>query len=687
MSSLPSQVWIALLRRYAWRDRDEATGSVCACGCATVRHRRVCAQVSRRLAKFKVDILSRLLVHGPNKKAMSVVETSLPEIPSFDSGHDHPRLQMAAPGEKPQNPRLSRTYGASSKGQLTSGPHAGTDAPEDDWALIHESPVLESSHPSLARHPETNLIPQGEMVTDAKQIYAGLIMAKCNSIEADIATMSGEARELRSSWARTLAARNRRVRDDHFRVLEDYFAGIRRLLGVFRELSRCLHSNSHYLESEARTKQSPQRVVTRFSADGSFNGIPIEANADTGASFNIISGDLVASMDLSPEPGTQGHIALPSGRRVFSPGRVTGTFRFGGEGKAYELSCVILEKASHALVLGSKFLRLTETFTKYMHRLRRAIAPVSLRLPSLNLIGDEQEAIPGYLNGLRCLGVPDSGSDLMVVSGAYAKAHGLEVHRGRRHRHMVEFIDGSRELTDGIVRNLAWQFHGGEPPIRCDFHVIDNLPVDAILSNTIIDEYNVFSEYDNRLVRLESADHKSGVYNIRLAEKCRDEIAHLDDSFVQDSKSQCSVAASVGVHRVTDSPFPCSFCCAPVTSDTPFTPEIIERERARRDVIRDRISGLLEHERQGQLEREIMRQARFDQEWAKHRERAAAAGGRQAGPASSTKRAAEGSSNATRMKGSPSGLPTRSGTSPQAGQGWKRWVRWNWTFQSRRVVA
>jgi hypothetical protein len=393
---------------------------------------------------------------------------------------------------------------------------------------MHEPPNPESPHSSLARQLETNIIPHEQMVAEAKQMSTALVIAK-----SDRATMSGTERELSSTRLEALVAR-------HSRVLDEYSASGRRLLGTILEFNRRLHANSNYLESKARTKQSLQRVTTRFSADGSFNGIPVEANADTGASFNVISGDLAASMDLSPEPGTQGHIALPSGRRVFSPGRVTGTFRFGGEHKAYELSCVILEKASHALVLGSKFLRLTETFKKHMPRLRRAIAPVSLRFPSLNLIGDKQEAIPGYLNGFQCLGVPDSGSDLMVVSGAYAKAHGLEVRRGRRHRHMVEFIDGSRELTDGLVRNLAWQFHDRAPPIQCDFHVIDNLPVDAILSNTIIDEYHVFSEYDNRLVRLESADHKSGVYNIRLAEKCRDEIAHLDDSFVQDSKSQCS---------------------------------------------------------------------------------------------------------------------------------------------------
>jgi len=487
-------------------------------------------------------------------------------------------------------------------------------------------------------------------------------MVECKHTEVDGATMSGTEHELRINRGSALVARGRALVAQRRSVLDEYSASVRRLLGTIFALKRLLHVNNDYLEPEDRAERPLHQVTTRFSVDGSFNGIPIEANADTGASFNVISGDLAASMGLSAEPGTQGHISLPSGRRVFSPGRVTGTFRFSGENKAYELSCVILEKASHSLVLGSKFLRLTETFKKHMHRLRRVIAPVSLRFPSLNLVGDEQEAIPGYLNGFRCLGIPDSGSDLMVMSGAYAKAHGLEVHRGRRHRHMVEFIDGSREPTDGLVRNVAWQFREGEPPIRCDFHVIDNLPVDAILSNTLIDEYSIFSKYDDRLVPLGPVeDDEAGIYNIRLAEKCRDEIAHLEDSFVQD-----------------------------MTSDTPFTPEIIERERARRDVIRDRISGLLEHERQGQLEREVMRQARFDQEWAKHRERAAAAGSqpcRQASSASSPRRPAQGSHNVFFKKGSSSGPPASSDNSPQAGQRWKRWVMWDWTFQSRRVVA
>ena len=289
-----------------------------------------------------------------------------------------------------------------------------------------------------------------------------------------------------------------------------------------------------------KTKSSKFQSQGRmFNVDGNLNGVYVEANADTGASFNVISKAFANVLDLAPEPGTKGYISLPSGKRIFSPGRVKGSFQFGSEEKKHELSCIILEKVSHALVLGSKFLRLTKTFKKHMNRLKRVFSSVSRF--SFNLLGDEQEVIPGYLNGSSCYAVPDSGSDIMVVSGKYARAHGLKVHRRRRHRHRVEFIDGSRTLTDGIVKNLSWQFREGEEPIRCDFHVIDKLPVDAILSNAMIDEHNVFTEYDDLFVQVDLIEDQSGIYNIRLAEECREEIAQLEDTFVQDSKySQAS---------------------------------------------------------------------------------------------------------------------------------------------------
>lgn len=91
--------------------------------------------------------------------------------------------------------------------------------------------------------------------------------------------------------------------------------------------------------------------------------------------------------------------------------------------------------------------------------------------------------------------------------------------------------------TDGIVENIEWQFRSNEKPVRCNFHVIDNLPVDAILSGAMIDEYDIFTEYDDLIIQSDSLDDQFGIYNIRLAEKCRAEIIKLESSFLQDSKA------------------------------------------------------------------------------------------------------------------------------------------------------
>lgn len=96
--------------------------------------------------------------------------------------------------------------------------------------------------------------------------------------------------------------------------------------------------------------------------DGHLNDISVEANADTGASFNIVSEELSMSMKLSPEPDTQGFIPLPSGKQVYSPGRVNAWFKFLGEDTMHQLCCVILPNAAHSLVLGAKFLRIIDSY-------------------------------------------------------------------------------------------------------------------------------------------------------------------------------------------------------------------------------------------------------------------------------------------------------------------------------------
>lgn len=375
-------------------------------------------------------------------------------------------------------------------------------------------------------------------------------------------------------------------------------------------------ASPHFLETilsqvAALSPRTASLRGTTYATDVVLNGIKIEASADTGASFNIMSKSLADSMNLKPEPGTGRDALLPSGQKIYSLGRVQMTGRFTDEKEEFNLSCMVVEKTTQPLVLGREFLRLTEAFQKHKHRLKKVISTVTgLRL---NLVGEEQETLGGYLNGSRCMAVPDSGSDIMVLSGAYAEARGFSIRRGRQYKQRVEYIDGSIRHTDGIIENMEWQFRKNERPIRCDFHVINNLPVDAILSGAMIDEYDVFTKYDDLIIQGDSSDDHCGIYNIRLAEKCRAEISKLETSFQQDSEAP---PFSITRRLLTKI----------VNSDQAFCRSMVERERARRDEIRDRIEGLLAHERQHELESERNRQAHFDQEWRKHRQRVAASG-------------------------------------------------------------
>ncbi|KAJ0383123.1 hypothetical protein COL922a_011119 [Colletotrichum nupharicola] len=155
----------------------------------------------------------------------------------------------------------------------------------------------------------------------------------------------------------------------------------------------------------------------------------------------------------------------------------------------------------------------------------------------------------------------------MVISMEFARSLCLKIHGKRRSR--IQFLDGSQALTEGTVR-AKWQFGSQETPVYHEFHVLKGLPVSAILSSGVLDEFDVFRRYAHRIGSAESISSKGwqdpsgmGIFGISLVKRCEEEIKSLSDSFLDD-----------------------------ITSDNPFTPEKIERERARRDEIRDTIAKI-----------------------------------------------------------------------------------------------
>lgn len=259
----------------------------------------------------------------------------------------------------------------------------------------------------------------------------------------------------------------------------------------------------------------------------------VNAHVDTGSSFNAISQALANTLGLKVTPGTDGDLTLPSGKRIYSPGEVYGTFTFSGDGKAYPLTCVVLKKTVHSLVLGSRFLRMTQTMKLYATRLKKTFS----KLMSIKLLGGQQDMLSGYLNGKGCSVIPDTGSDIMVMSSAYARKLKLKIDKRKRHKRRVQFLDGSRGATIGVVKDVEWKFRRGDAPIKCDFHVMDNLPVNVIVSNAFLDQFNVFSDYEDLITEQEPEEDEAGIYGISLIERYREEIRSLEDQYIEDSKS------------------------------------------------------------------------------------------------------------------------------------------------------
>ncbi|KAI1633639.1 hypothetical protein F4809DRAFT_644214 [Biscogniauxia mediterranea] len=94
--------------------------------------------------------------------------------------------------------------------------------------------------------------------------------------------------------------------------------------------------------------------------------------------------------------------------------------------------------------------------------------------------------------------------------------------------------------------------------------------------------------YGDRIGHTGPQDEYSSVFGIALVKRCREEIRSLSESFECDNK--------------------------------PFTPEMVDRERARRDEIRDRISQLPTSLQVEEQDKEQHRIGRWDDLWRQHRE-------------------------------------------------------------------
>ncbi|KAL8346687.1 hypothetical protein RB598_000534 [Gaeumannomyces tritici] len=289
---------------------------------------------------------------------------------------------------------------------------------------------------------------------------------------------------------------------------------------------------------ETEGSPNPKREVTdrrsRVFVPGNLNGIPIDALPDSGADNCCIDLAIARKNNLKVLPTNKKRIVLGSGKVIYPVGEVRADWTFRGEHEVHTLVLYVLKTLTADLALGNLFLKATKTFTEHKSRISRTASALSRKLFRLMLLGGGTDRIRGYLDGEEVHALPDTGAEIMAMSTAMALRQGYVIDDREESRIMVEFADGSTKLARGLVRGLKWDFGPGSKPAsnnpdspgvpraRCDFYVVDDLPVDVILSADFVLDFDVFSpKYEACFLDGRGpADASLGMFcNIRVVKK------------------------------------------------------------------------------------------------------------------------------------------------------------------------
>ncbi|KAF2493059.1 hypothetical protein BU16DRAFT_564350 [Lophium mytilinum] len=226
-----------------------------------------------------------------------------------------------------------------------------------------------------------------------------------------------------------------------------------------------------------------QPLQGHYRIEGTLNNNPVSAFPDTGAAKNVISLNYCERLGISVEKSSRLSFQLPHGRIVHSTGKTRLRWRFADESKYITADFHVVPSCTHNVILGNSFLTLTKSLTKFFHRIKTSWLPTPQRL-GVQLLGFQRQRVFGYLNGNHVDAIPDTGSDVLLISRAFAKKHGYQVQKSLRSE--LEFGDGSRTFTDGMVTDLEWNYGDPGTSYTRDFHVLENLPADLILSNDFL---------------------------------------------------------------------------------------------------------------------------------------------------------------------------------------------------------
>ncbi|EXJ56301.1 uncharacterized protein A1O5_12568 [Cladophialophora psammophila CBS 110553] len=263
----------------------------------------------------------------------------------------------------------------------------------------------------------------------------------------------------------------------------------------------------------------------RSCVDLSLNGYNESAVADTGAQENFISARLATRLKLHIWKQANAPGSIPPqfinavGQSMKVLGHVTVSCKFTHEaGETSENRFWVLPGLIVPLIVGRKFLEVTECLTKFRYRLRKATSSQQLSLRALHMELRRQR-LNCRIGDQLVQTVPDTGSDLDLMSLTYAKQSGFHIQKLDPDPQLVQFGDGSTKQLSGKVLakfSIGTQTGMHEPH---EFYVLDGLTSDVLLGGNTLDEFDVFNRHKNNLFELPDLDQFCDFNYVRWVQK------------------------------------------------------------------------------------------------------------------------------------------------------------------------
>ena len=384
-----------------------------------------------------------------------------------------------------------------------------TDSPLDD---IKEMDV------EMLLQPETRPISHEALVIEVRGICAGLVMveAKCVDIDERQAELSRSTSQDPTKLTAPSAIRVHRKAEQGDAGRTDDLKqrgpppkvklGESERLGINERQSVKSQEQEPPKKSHPTDYQYPTGIrKTKLGLAGFANGSKISAMADTGSQKNIISASFVAKLGLNIKTSPCS-FTIGSSRQVHSVGTVSLSWSFAEKPKeTIAVICHVLPRCIYDLILGNKFLTITETMSKYRNRLSKCVFSMINRFSSIAFLGETSQRLEGTLaDTYNVFAVPDTGAERNVMTLQYAIANNLTIKSEPEYRNWLQFADESIAETVGQVRTY-WTFANGER-ISLTFEILEDCCFDVIIGEDILTEHNVFQDHASSLVQIQLSE-------------------------------------------------------------------------------------------------------------------------------------------------------------------------------------